>query len=98
MENYSWSGETVKTKVPEIEIHLFGQGKGPIDVFKACLSGWDQDKLEVRDILEKYGFKSVYAFSPESGRGVPVRFHRKNGRSLLQYKHEEEDEGVSEEI
>ncbi|KAK4765620.1 hypothetical protein SAY86_026710 [Trapa natans] len=80
------SRKAVKTKVPEIEIHLYRQGKGPIDVFKACLGGWDQDQLEVRDILEKYGFKSVYAFSLDSGRGVPIRFHPRNGRSLLPYK------------
>lgn len=78
--------KTVKTKVPEIEIHLYRQGKGPIDVFKSCLGGWDQDQLEVREILEKYGFKSVYAFSPGSGRGAPIRFHPRNGRSLLPYK------------
>lgn len=77
---------TVKTKVPEIEVHLFKQGKGPIDVFKASLGGWDQDQLEVRDILEKYGCKSVHAFTPGSGRGAPIRFNPRNGRSLLPYK------------
>ncbi|PKI62377.1 hypothetical protein CRG98_017183 [Punica granatum] len=77
---------TVRTKVPEIEIHLYRQGKGPIDVFKESLGGWEQDQLEVRDILEKYGFKSVFAFAPESGRGVPIRFNPRNGRSLLPYK------------
>ena len=76
----------VRTKVPEIEIHLYRQGKGPIDVFKSTLGGWDQDQLEVRDILEKYGFKSIYAFNTQSGRGVPIRFNPRNGRSLLNYK------------
>lgn len=77
---------SVRTKVPEVEVHLYKLGKGPIDVFKASLGGWDQDQLDVRDILEKYGFKSVYAFSPGSGRGAPIRFNPKNGRSLLAYK------------
>ncbi|KAL5975478.1 hypothetical protein ACLOJK_019800 [Asimina triloba] len=77
---------SVKTKVPEIEVHLYRRSKGPIDVFKSNLGGWDQDQLEVQDILEKYGFKSVYAFNPEKGRGVPIRFHPRNGRSLLPYK------------
>ncbi|KAL9666113.1 hypothetical protein QQ045_000436 [Rhodiola kirilowii] len=76
----------VTTKVPQAEIHLYRQGKGPIDVFKADLAGWDQDQLEVREILDKYGFKSVFAFSPANGRGVPIRFNRKNGRSMLTYK------------
>ncbi|KAK9270398.1 hypothetical protein L1049_025977 [Liquidambar formosana] len=78
--------KTVTTKVPEIEVHLFRKGKGPIGVFKSKLAGWQQDQLEVRDICEKYGFKSVFAFNTESGRGFPIRFSAKNGRSLLPYK------------
>ncbi|GAB2270257.1 hypothetical protein Dimus_005162 [Dionaea muscipula] len=77
---------SVKTKVPEVEVHLYRQGKGPIAVFRSALGGWDQDQLEVRDILEQYGFKSIYAFSPSSGRAVPIRFNSKNGRSMLPYK------------
>ncbi|XP_065848169.1 uncharacterized protein [Euphorbia lathyris] len=77
--------KTVTTKVPEVEIRLYRRGKGPIDVFKSSLGGWDQDQLEVRDILEKYGFKSIYAFNPSLGRGAPIRFAR-NGRSLLGYR------------
>ncbi|KAE8646658.1 hypothetical protein Csa_005539 [Cucumis sativus] len=84
--NPSSNSKSVKTKVPEIEIHLFRQGKGPIDVFKSSLGGWDQDQLEVRDILDKYGFKSVFAFKPDSGRGVPIRFNPRNGRSILTYR------------
>ncbi|XP_043691369.1 uncharacterized protein LOC122642036 [Telopea speciosissima] len=76
---------TVKTKVPEVEIRLFRRGKGPIDVFKSSLGGWDQNQLEVSDILEKYSFKSIFAFNPESGRGVSIRFNPRNGRSLLPY-------------
>ncbi|KAH9757802.1 hypothetical protein WN944_008430 [Citrus x changshan-huyou] len=78
--------ETVKTKVPEVEIHLYRQGKGPIAVFKSTLVGWEQDQLDVREILDKYGLKSVYAFSTSAGRGVPIRFDRRNGRSMLGYK------------
>uniref|UniRef100_A0A6N2NKI0 Uncharacterized protein n=1 Tax=Salix viminalis TaxID=40686 RepID=A0A6N2NKI0_SALVM len=77
--------KTVRTKVPEVEIHLYREGKGPIDVFKSRLGGWDQDQLEVREILEKYGLKSIFAFNPSSGRGVPIPFGR-NGRSLLGYR------------
>ncbi|OMO98763.1 hypothetical protein COLO4_13722 [Corchorus olitorius] len=77
---------TVKTKVPEVEIRLYRRGKGPIDVFQSRLGGWEQDQLEVREILEKYGFKSIYAFNTQSGRGVPIRFHPRNGRSILGYK------------
>ncbi|KDP27508.1 hypothetical protein JCGZ_20148 [Jatropha curcas] len=77
---------TVRTKVSEVEIHLYRQGKGPIEVFKSSLGGWDQDQLEIRDILEKYGFKSVYAFNPNSGRAAPIRFNPRNGRSLLGYR------------
>jgi hypothetical protein len=77
----------VRTKVPEVEIHLFRQGKGPVVVFKSALGGWEQDQLEVGDILEKHGLKSVYAFNHQSRvRGVPVRFNPKNGRSILTYR------------
>ncbi|XP_023518857.1 uncharacterized protein LOC111782248 [Cucurbita pepo subsp. pepo] len=84
--NTSSNSKTVKTKVPEVEIHLYRQGKGPIDVFKSSLGGWEQDQLEVREILDKYGFKSVFAFKPDSGRGVPIRFNPRNGRSILTYR------------
>ncbi|XP_021771509.1 uncharacterized protein LOC110735630 [Chenopodium quinoa] len=78
---------SVKTKVPEIELHVYRQGKGPIAVAKSTLGGWDQDQLEVRDIMEEYGFKCIYAFNPnDGGRTVPIRFHPRNGRSLLTYK------------
>ncbi|KAG6602211.1 hypothetical protein SDJN02_06943 [Cucurbita argyrosperma subsp. argyrosperma] len=85
-QNPSSNSKTVKTKVPEVEIHLYRQGKGPIDVFKSSLGGWEQDQLEVREILDKYGFKSVFAFKPDSGRGVPIRFNPRNGRSILTYR------------
>lgn len=77
---------SVKTKVPEVEIHLYRSGKGPIEIFKSSLGGWDRDQLEVQDILDKYGFKSIFAFTPGSGRGVPIRFSARNGRSILTYR------------
>ncbi|KAJ4828639.1 hypothetical protein Tsubulata_047587 [Turnera subulata] len=82
------SRKTVRfSKAAEVEIHLYSQGKGPIAVFNSTLGGWDQDQLEVRDILDKYAFKSIFAFNPaESTRGVPIRFNRRNGRSLLPYR------------
>lgn len=80
------SRRSVKTKVPEAELHVYRQGKGPIEVFKVSLGGWDQDQLEVREILDRFGFKSLYAFSPGSGRGVPIRFNPRNGRSVLTYR------------
>lgn len=78
--------KSVKTKVPEVKVHLYKQGKGPIDEFTSPLGGWEQDQLEVRNILDKYGFKSVYAFKPETGRGVPIRFNPRNGHSILTYR------------
>lgn len=77
----------MRTEVPEVELHVYRQGKGPIAVSKTRLGGWDQDQLDVRDILEQYGFKCIYAFNPnDGGRTVPIRFHPRNGRSLLPYK------------
>ncbi|KAF1002198.1 uncharacterized protein LOC141702053 [Apium graveolens] len=72
-------------KSPEVEINLYKQGRGPIAVFKASLGGYEQDQLEVVEILDKYGFKAIYAYNSVSGRGVPIRFNPKNGRSLLPY-------------
>ncbi|XP_057775931.1 uncharacterized protein LOC130994844 [Salvia miltiorrhiza] len=77
---------SVTTSVPEAEVHIYSRGKGPIDVIKMGLGGWDQDQLEVREILDKYGFKTAYAFTPGSGRGLPIRFNPRNGRSMLTYK------------
>lgn len=87
-EGTSEREKRVRTKVPEAEIHLYRQGKGPVAVFKSALGGWEQDQLEIReDILEKYGMKSVFAFNPTAGgRGVPVRFNPRNGRSILTYR------------
>ncbi|XAR48627.1 hypothetical protein NMG60_11031506 [Bertholletia excelsa] len=75
----------VRTKVPEIEVHIYRQGNGPIDVFKSSLVGWDQDQLDVRDILDKYSFKSIFAFNRDNGRGARVRVDPKSGRSVLRY-------------
>ncbi|KAL0700718.1 hypothetical protein Bca4012_056840 [Brassica carinata] len=80
------NSRTAKTKVPEVEIHLYRCGKGPIDVFKSNLGGWEQDQLEVRCILEKYGLKSIFAFNVEKGRAFPIRFNPRNGRSVLTYR------------
>ncbi|XP_047341752.1 uncharacterized protein LOC124945370 [Impatiens glandulifera] len=76
---------SVRTKVPEIEVHLYRQGQGPVNVFKSALGGWDQDQLEVRDILDKHNLKSLYSFSLDTGRSSRIRFHPRNGRSLMPY-------------
>ncbi|RXH79835.1 hypothetical protein DVH24_040982 [Malus domestica] len=34
-------------EAPEVEVCLYRQGKGPIDVFKSGLGGWDQNQLGV---------------------------------------------------
>ncbi|KAJ8541459.1 hypothetical protein K7X08_002275 [Anisodus acutangulus] len=77
---------STRTKSVRTKVHLYKQGKGPIDQFTSSLGGWDQDQLEVRDILDKYEFKSVFAFKSESGRGLPIRFNPRNGRSILTYR------------
>ncbi|KAL6839812.1 hypothetical protein ACP4OV_029622 [Aristida adscensionis] len=71
---------------PEVEVQLFRRGRGPVAVFRSRLGGWTQDQLEVGDILEQYGLKSVFAFDAgKRTRGVAIRFHPRNGRSLLTY-------------
>ncbi|GJN17877.1 hypothetical protein PR202_gb04981 [Eleusine coracana subsp. coracana] len=79
-------GSGVAAAAPEVEVQLFRRGRGPVAVLRSQLGGWTQDQLEVGDILEQYGLKSVFAFDPAAGtRGVAIRFHPRNGRSLLTY-------------
>ncbi|KAK1282060.1 hypothetical protein QJS10_CPB22g00888 [Acorus calamus] len=80
------SARSADAKPPEVEVHLYRCGKGPVEVFKCPLGGWGQDQLEVQDILDKHGLKSIYAFNPASGRAAPIRFNGRNGRSLLTYR------------
>ncbi|KAL5228986.1 hypothetical protein ABZP36_017251 [Zizania latifolia] len=71
---------------PEVNVQLFRRGRGPVAVFRSRLGGYTQDQLEVGDILEQHGLKSVFVFDPASRtRGVAIRFHPRNGRSLLTY-------------
>jgi hypothetical protein len=68
-----------------VEVQLFRRGR-PVTVFRSPLGGWSQDQLEVGDILEQHGLKSVFAFDPATRkRGVAIRFNPRNGRSLLTY-------------
>jgi hypothetical protein len=78
--------KSVHIKTPEVEVRLYRRGRGPVQAFTSRLGGWDQNQLEVGDILETHGLKSLYAFNPEEGkRGVAIRFNVKNGRSMLPY-------------
>eukprot|EP00252_Welwitschia_mirabilis_P010723 TRINITY_DN24161_c0_g1_i1.p1 TRINITY_DN24161_c0_g1~~TRINITY_DN24161_c0_g1_i1.p1 ORF type:complete len:177 (-),score=21.71 TRINITY_DN24161_c0_g1_i1:318-848(-) len=70
---------------PEIEVELYVKGKGPIHVFRTPLVGWDQDRIDLLHIMEEHGFKALYAFNPNSGRGLRLRFNPRNGLSLLPY-------------
>jgi hypothetical protein len=79
-------GSGASAAAPEVEVQLFRRGHGPVAVFQSQLGGYTQDQLEVGDILEQYGLKSVFAFDPAARtRGVAIRFHPRNGRSLLSY-------------
>ncbi|XP_027367324.1 uncharacterized protein LOC113873418 [Abrus precatorius] len=80
-ENEEEDGE-----VKEVEIHLFRRGHGPIAVFKSKLGGSQHNQLEVRHILHNHSLKSMFAFNPQSGRAVPIRFNPKTGRSILTYR------------
>lgn len=71
---------------PWVEVHLFRLGRGPIDIFRSSLGGRDQDRLEVRSILVKYGLKSLFAFKPPSERGFRIRFSPRDGTSLHPYR------------
>ena len=79
------SGPAAAASALQVEVQLFRRGR-PVAVFRSPLGGWTQDQLEVGDILEQYGLKSVFAFDPAaSKRGVSIRFNPRNGRSLLTY-------------
>ncbi|XP_044947921.1 uncharacterized protein LOC123397458 [Hordeum vulgare subsp. vulgare] len=71
---------------PEVEVQLVRRGRGPVAVFRSPLCGYTQDQLEVGDILERHGLKSVFAFDAASrARGVAIHSTPRNGRSLLPY-------------
>ncbi|XP_047059140.1 uncharacterized protein LOC124665811 [Lolium rigidum] len=79
-------GSESAAAAPGVDVQLFRRGRGPVAVFRSPLGGYTQDQLEVGDILEKHGLKSVFAFDPASrARGVAIRFNPRNGRSLLPY-------------
>ncbi|KAJ3695028.1 hypothetical protein LUZ60_000405 [Juncus effusus] len=78
--------KSVQIKSPEVEVRLYRSGKGPAQVFPSKLGGWEQNQLEVGDILDKFGLKSIHSFNPDEGkRGVAIRFNPKNGRSIMSY-------------
>ncbi|EES03526.1 hypothetical protein BDA96_03G299100 [Sorghum bicolor] len=81
----SSDGKPGSGAAPELEVQLFRRGR-PVAVFRSQLGGYTQDQLEVGDILEQHGLKSVFAFDPAARkRGVAIRFNPRNGRSLLTY-------------
>ncbi|CAI8604289.1 unnamed protein product [Vicia faba] len=73
-------------EVKKVEIHLFRQGEGPIAVFQSELGGLEQNRLNIRQILQKHSLKSIFAFNPRSGRAAPIRFDPKTGNSALPYR------------
>lgn len=80
-------GSQKKTStIPEVEVHLYVKGEGPIHVFKTLLGGWDQDRLDLQQIMDDYGLKVLYAYSARSGRGLRLRLNPRNGLSMLPYK------------
>eukprot|EP01018_Ginkgo_biloba_P032067 Gb_09091 [translate_table: standard] len=88
MEEESSKGDECTEKVGkfgEVEVHLYIRGKGPIHVFKATLGGWDEDRLDLQQIMDDYGLKALYAFSTRSGRGLRLRINPRNGLSILPY-------------
>lgn len=73
------------TTIPEVEVSLYVRGEGPIHVFKTPLGGWDQDRLDLQQIMDDYGLKDLYAYSARSGRGLRLRLNPRNGLSMLPY-------------
>jgi hypothetical protein len=79
-------GSQKKTStIPEVEVHLYVRGEGPIHVFKTPLGGWDQDRLDLQQIMDDYGLKALYAYGARSGRGLRLRLNPRNGLSMLPY-------------
>ncbi|GKU90771.1 hypothetical protein SLEP1_g4722 [Rubroshorea leprosula] len=55
-------------------------------VLKSNLVGWEQNQLDVLEILEKHRLKSVYAFNSGSGRKfLTVSVPPGNGWSIRGY-------------
>lgn len=77
--------QKITSTIPEVEVHLYVKGEGPIHVFKTPLGGWDQDRLDLQQIMDDYGLKTLYAYSAGSGRGARLRLSPRNGLSILPY-------------
>ncbi|XP_024518105.1 uncharacterized protein LOC112341732 [Selaginella moellendorffii] len=73
------------SRQPLVEVELFIDGKGPEHVFKAPLGGWDQNRLDLEQIMIDYKLRAIYAYSLSSGRGQRLRYNPRNGLSMLPY-------------
>ncbi|KAL2652555.1 hypothetical protein R1flu_020683 [Riccia fluitans] len=71
--------------LPEVQIELYVNGKGPRYSFKSKLQGYDANRLDVETLLNKYKLNSLYAYSPSDGRGQRLLQHPRNGLSLVCY-------------
>ncbi|KAJ7516295.1 hypothetical protein O6H91_22G051800 [Diphasiastrum complanatum] len=69
----------------EVDVELYIQGRGPQHTFKASLEGWDQNRLDLEQIMNEYRLKAVYAFSIGSGRGQRLMYNPRNGLSVVPY-------------
>jgi len=79
-------GSQKKTStIPEVDLHLYVRGEGPIHVLKSPLGGWDQDRLDLQQIMDDYGLKALYAYNTRSGRGLRLRLNPRNGLSMVPY-------------
>ncbi|CAM6127036.1 unnamed protein product [Calypogeia fissa] len=71
--------------LPEVQIELFENGKGPRHTFKTKLQGWEANRLDLETIQNTYHLKAVYAYSITAGRGQRLAYHPRNGLSLVCY-------------
>ena len=70
----------------EVQVQLYVRGQGPVHEFISNLKGWEPNRLDVNEIKEKYGMKSLFAFSIISGRGLELAANPRNGLSLITYR------------
>ncbi|KAL3684388.1 hypothetical protein R1sor_002410 [Riccia sorocarpa] len=71
--------------LPEVQIELYVNGKGPRHTFKSKLQGYDANRLDVETLLSKYKLNALYAYSPSGGRGQRLIQHPRSGLSLVCY-------------
>lgn len=69
----------------QVQVELYVEGQGPVQVFSEPLKGYTQNRLDLERIMRTHNLKAIYAFSSTSGRGNRLFWDPRNGLSRIAY-------------